>query len=447
MKLEAPWRAFVDGLNRDEAIRKLEYGVPAGYAVIVGFVLIAALFWAIGLMPQAPYIIFGLAPIKFIVRTVSWWALRRKHPKIMSFAVFGQAVDILLLTGVVYFTGGPTSPFLSFYFIALAITGTMTDVGVTATTAVLMFVSYVITLILMSAEIIPIFPAFLSSAYHQEGLSVWFVGIESIKMLFMLGILVTALTSALRLITSQQNQLVKKNEELIEASRLKNEFVANVTHELRTPIHGVLGLTEMIEEGIYGDVTARQETALQGIRTSAENLLHIVDDLLSFERVNKSRVSVSLKGVDIQALLVEIKQSGEWMAGKKALTIENTGTRVFLMASDPFLLQHILTNLVSNAIKFTPEGGRITLDAVCDGQTAVLTVQDNGIGIPPEFVETIWEPFRQVDGSSSRQFGGVGLGLTVVAQYVDMLKAKIEVQSTPQGTTFTLRIPGAMAQR
>jgi len=86
------------------------------------------------------------------------------------------------------------------------------------------------------------------------------------------------------------------------------------------------------------------------------------------------------------------------------------------------------------------------LDAVCEGQTAVITVQDNGVGIPDEFVETIWEPFRQVDGSSSRQFGGVGLGLTVVSQYVNMLKAKIDVQSTPDGTTFTLRIPGAMAQ-
>ena len=444
MKLEAPWAAYINGLDRDEAMRKLEYGVPAGYAVIAGFVLIASLFWSIGLMPQAPYIIFGLAPIKFVVRTVSWWALRTKHPNYMSFAVVGQAVDILLMTGVVYFTGGPASPFISFYFIALAITGTMTDVGVTATTAVLMFVSYFITLVLMSAEIIPVFPAFLSNAYHHDGLSPGFVAIESVKIFLMFFILVTALTSALRLISSQQELLVRKNEELQESSRLKNEFVANVTHELRTPIHGVLGLTEMIDEGIYGEINERQKNALSNIRTSGENLLQIVDDLLSFERVNKARITLNIAGVDVQQLLNDAKQAGEWMAGKKQLMFETTGDPVFLYASDKTILQHVLTNLVSNAVKFTPAGGNIWLSVVCENQTAVITVKDNGVGIPAEFVEKIWEPFRQVDGSSSREFGGVGLGLAVVSRFVKMLDAQIEVESSPEGTTFTVRVPNAM---
>ncbi len=444
MKFEAPWAPYINGLDRDEVMRKLEYGVPAGYAVVAGFVLIIALFWAIGLMPQAPYIIFGLAPIKLVMRTVSWWALRKKHPSYMTLAIMGQASDILLLTGVVYFTGGPASPFIAFYFIALAITGTMTDVAVTATTAALMFGSYFITLVLMSAGVIPIFPAFLSSAYQHETFSAFFVAIEAMKIFFMFAILVTALASALRLIATQRDQLVRQNDELREASRLKNEFVANVTHELRTPIHGVLGLAEMIDEGIYGEINDRQKNALNNIRTSGENLLHIVDDLLSFERVNKSRLSVTLSGVDVQQLLCEAKQAGEWMAGKKQLTFETSGDAVFLYASDKTILQHVLTNLVSNAVKFTPAGGGISLTARCDNQTAVITVKDSGVGIPAEFVEKIWEPFRQVDGSSSREFGGVGLGLAVVSRFVAMLNATIDVESSPEGTTFTLQVPNAM---
>lgn len=429
-------------LLEPENRKRIEYGVPAGYAITAGIVAIGLMFYRIGLLPHAREMILMLAPLKLVTNTLMWAALK-KDRHILPAAALNLFADTIVLTGIVYYTGASSSPVISLYFIVLAITATLSNIVVTVVTAAAMLVAYSTMLSLIAMDVLRLYPPFLAIVYEQGKVSPAFVVIDTLRVLFMLAILVVAMGSTMQQLQRQQRELRQKNHELEEASRLKSEFVANITHELRTPIHGVLGLTEMLEEGIYGPVTDRQNKALTGIRTSADNLLHMVDDLLSFERVNTGRLSIRAVGVDLTEVLANVRQTGDWIRGKKQLDIRVTGPALWLHASDQAVLQHILTNLVANAVKFTPEGGTITLGAELEGDVAAIHVTDTGVGIPPEHLEKIWQPFRQVDGSSSREFGGVGLGLAVVLRLTEMLDGKVGVESGTTGTTFTVRIPNA----
>lgn len=429
-------------LLEPENRKRIEYGVPTGYAITAGLVALGLMFYRIGLLPQAQEMILVLTPLKLVTNTLMWAALK-KDRFVLPTAALNLFADTVLLTGIVYYTGASSSPVISLYFIVLAITATLSNIVVTLVTATAMLLAYSTMLSLITLGVLQLHQPFLAIVYEQGRVSPAFVVIDTLRVLFMLAILVVAMGSTMQQLQRQQRELRNKNRELEEASRLKSEFVANITHELRTPIHGVLGLTEMLEEGIYGPVNERQNTALTGIRTSADNLMHMVDDLLSFERVNTGRLSIRAVGVDVTEVLNTVRQTGDWIRGKKNLDIGVSGAALWLHASDEAVLQHILTNLVANAVKFTPEGGQITLWAELDGDVAAIHVTDTGIGIPPEHLDKIWQPFRQIDGSSSREFGGVGLGLAVVSRLTALLDAEVSVKSGTTGTTFTVRVPGA----
>lgn len=430
-------------LTEPENRKIIEYGVSTGYAVTIVMVVLGLMFQHIGLLPNAMEMVVMLAPLKLLTNTAMWLALRlNKH--VLLTATINQFADSILLTGVVYYTGGPASPITSVYFIVLAITATLSNMAATVLTGVTMLLSYFMMMTLIASGVLHLQQPFLAIAYQSGRVSTDFVIVDTMRVMFMLGILVAAMVSGMRMLQSQKEALKAKNAELQEASRLKSEFLANVTHELRTPIHGVLGMTEMLEEGIYGPVNDKQTDALGRIRSSAEGLLHMIDDLLSFERINTARLSVRLSQVELRQVLMEVKEVCDRMRGKKQLDIHVLGEPLTLIAGDRVVIGHILTNLASNAVKFTPEGGRIELSVARDGVYAVIEVRDTGVGIQREELQKIWEPFRQVDGSLARQFGGVGLGLAVVAQLANSIEAEVSATSEPGNTVFTLRLKGAL---
>jgi signal transduction histidine kinase len=246
----------------------------------------------------------------------------------------------------------------------------------------------------------------------------------------------------LKILREKERALEARTHELIEAQRLRSQLMANVTHELRTPIQGVMGLGDLVASGIYGPVTEQQKEALVGVKRSAKSLLGLIDDLLELSRAEAGRQAFRPSMVDLSDVLPTVVASARWMAGTKPLTIElELEPDLPEVVSDRGKLNQIVINLLANAVKFTPDGGTIRVSAHRDRERVAIEVTDSGIGIAEEDREKIFEAFRQLDGSPERLYGGVGLGLTVVRHLAGMIGAEVTVASDlGKGSTFTVRL-------
>jgi PAS domain S-box-containing protein len=226
------------------------------------------------------------------------------------------------------------------------------------------------------------------------------------------------------------------------ASRLKDEFVAVVSHELRTPLNAMMGWAELMARDVT-DVATRQR-AVDVIRRNVRLQAQLVSDLLDVSRMLSGKLALEVRSVDLAAVIADALASVQAAARAKGVQVEqNVAKGVAPMLGDPARLQQIVANLVSNAVKFTPQGGRVDVRLrQLDGE-AEITVADNGIGIRPEFLELVFERFRQGESSSSRRFGGLGLGLSIVKQLVQLHGGRVNAASPGpgRGSTFTVVFP------
>jgi signal transduction histidine kinase len=237
-------------------------------------------------------------------------------------------------------------------------------------------------------------------------------------------------------------QLAESNVSLYESNRLKSEFLANVSHELRTPLNSILGFAELLREQV-GGAESKSFRYVQNILTSGNNLLYLINDLLDLAKIEAGRMEVRSEPLSIadlfEALVTLLKPLSEAKNVQVAPTI---APDMPIMRTDPGKLQQILYNFLSNAIKFSPAGGRIVLAADRDDAGITVSVTDQGPGIDPEQQTLIFEKFRQIDGGVTRQHSGTGLGLAISKELAGLLGGAIGVRSTPgQGATFWIRLP------
>jgi signal transduction histidine kinase len=232
------------------------------------------------------------------------------------------------------------------------------------------------------------------------------------------------------------------------ANEVKMQFLATMSHELRTPLTAILGYEELLADGVSGPVTSLQHQQLERIRMSALHLLGLINELLSFSRLEAGQETVYREPVELGSVLEEAAGIIEPLARPKglSLTLEAPESPV-VISTDRGKVRQMLVNLLSNSVKFTPRGG-ITLSASADASNAYFTIRDTGIGIAPDKLDAIFVPFSQVEPALTRSAGGTGLGLSVTRRLARMLGGEVNVESAVgEGSAFTIRLPRIVDER
>lgn len=235
-------------------------------------------------------------------------------------------------------------------------------------------------------------------------------------------------------------ELERQYAALLDARRVKDEFLANISHELRTPLTAVMGYLALMDEGLAGPVTPEQRKTIAQVKTSSEHLLDLIGDLLELTTLKRGGLEVVLTAFDVRDPLHDAVANTRGRAEQVALRVAEPATGT-VMTSDRRKITKLLAALLGNAYKFTPSG-EVRVAVEVDVGRAVFRVQDTGIGIPDEMQQLVFEEFRQVDGSITRRFGGSGLGLSLARRLARLLGGEIFVESAQgEGSTFRVELP------
>jgi signal transduction histidine kinase len=232
------------------------------------------------------------------------------------------------------------------------------------------------------------------------------------------------------------------NARLEQASRAKSEFLANMSHELRTPMNAILGFTEMLRDGLYGDVPEGLKEPLDDIQTNGRHLLGLINDVLDLSKIEAGRMDLALEEYAVQDVVDSVRASLRSLAVERGLEFETrVPPRLPIAYGDAKRIRQCLLNLAGNALKFTRQG-RVEITVEQQGEELVYRVIDTGIGIPKDELEKVFDEFRQVDATVTREFGGTGLGLSITKRFIEMHGGRVGVESEPgRGSMFWFAVP------
>jgi signal transduction histidine kinase len=241
----------------------------------------------------------------------------------------------------------------------------------------------------------------------------------------------------------ERRRLRAKVGHLEELNRLKSEFLASMSHELRTPMNAIIGYSSLLLDRVYGEISSKQEQGLKRIETNGKNLLQLINNILDLSKLSAGRMSTFVESCNLSEIIDEVISTTECLARERKLTLTTDVKESILLKTDKTKLKQVLINLVGNAIKFTHQGGiAIKVEMLSDPSRVRLYVQDSGIGIKEEDLPLLFEEFKQLDSSSTREYGGTGLGLSISKKIVELLGGTIQVRSTVNvGSTFIVTLP------
>ena len=241
----------------------------------------------------------------------------------------------------------------------------------------------------------------------------------------------------------QRDELNIKTRELAAASRMKSEFLTNMSHELRTPLNSVIGFSEVLHDETFGPLNEKQLKYTGNILTSGRHLLELINHVLDLSKVEAGKMELFYEDFSISAVFDEVLDVTAPMASMKNIVIETKiNPELTTIKADKNKFKQILLNFLGNSIKFTPERGSITIEAHRVDDMAQISIIDTGIGISQEDLKKLFQPFKQLDSSTSRKYEGTGLGLALVKRFVELHSGKVRVESElGKGSTFIFTIP------
>lgn len=247
-----------------------------------------------------------------------------------------------------------------------------------------------------------------------------------------------------------EDQLSYTNEQLIRATHLKDEFLANMSHELRTPLNAILGMTEALQDEVFGDINEKQRRALETVERSGTHLLALINDILDVAKIESGQIELDCSLTSIQQLCESSLAFVRQQALKKGIQLRlELPPHLPPVILDERRIRQVLLNLLNNAVKFTLEGGEIRLivselspEFPDESAEIRFAVQDTGIGISPENIQKLFQPFVQIDSALNRQYEGTGLGLALVKRIVELHQGQIALSSeVGAGSCFSFTLP------
>jgi signal transduction histidine kinase len=239
-----------------------------------------------------------------------------------------------------------------------------------------------------------------------------------------------------------QQALAEQNERLRELDRLKDEFIALVSHELRTPLTSIHGYLELLLDGGAGELDPEQQRFLTVVERNSKRLMQLVGDLLFMAQVEAGKLALDLEEVDLKQVLSECLEAAKPVADDSQIELHADLVETPSMLGDRSRLAQVLDNLISNALKFTPSSGRVSVRVSRTGGDAVVEVADTGVGIPKEEQERLFERFFRSSNATEQAIPGTGLGLTIAKAIVERHDGSIEIESAEgKGTTVRVRLP------
>jgi len=238
------------------------------------------------------------------------------------------------------------------------------------------------------------------------------------------------------------HEIEDKSRQLEAASQHKSEFLANMSHELRTPLNAIIGFSEVLGERMFGELNEKQAEYLKDIYASGQHLLSLINDILDLSKIEAGRMELEVTDFDLPSAIDNALILVRERASRHGIGLGSAiDARVGLIRGDERKVKQVLLNLLSNALKFTPEGGRIDVRAAINDGMAEISVADTGVGIAPEDQEAIFEEFRQV-GTADKKVEGTGLGLALSRKFIELHGGRIWVKSqSGEGSTFTFTLP------
>jgi signal transduction histidine kinase len=414
----------------------LRYGVISGYVLTLAFGALGVIGVEVHVLP-AHWLLLALLGMKLVTNTLAWGAIRFERFA-LGFSITNVFMDAVVLTGAIWATGDTSSPIVAIYTLQVTVLALLANL----TSAVLIGAWSIVLFIAMGlATRYGLLPHFATPA-EWSGRSAGYFVVAIAFTTMVIGIPTFHVGLILRRLRDHERRLEARTHALVDANKQKAQFMANVTHELRTPLQGVMGLSDLVAKGIYGAVTPRHLEAMTSIKGSARRLLALIDDLLLLASDDAGKLELHLEEIDLVDALPTVLATGQWLLADRDLRLTHELGALPKITTDRSKLNQIVLNLLANAIKFTPDGGSIVLRARRFGDAIEIEVEDTGIGIPEEELDRIFDEFHQVDGSMSREYGGVGLGLTLVKRLLALLGGTISVTSTVgRGSTFRVRLP------
>ncbi|MDR7519211.1 MAG: HAMP domain-containing sensor histidine kinase [Armatimonadota bacterium] len=256
-----------------------------------------------------------------------------------------------------------------------------------------------------------------------------------------LRVLAEELNAMAEAIQARDRELARVNEALRKANRIKDEFSAAMSHELKTPLHAIRAYAQLLLEGIDGPLTDAQRQDLEALLATGDHLQHLIEGILRYSALETGETAPQIDVVDAAVVVEQARKNVAHLARAKGLPIEAHVDGPLPVRADETMLRQILINLLHNAIKYTPSG-RITIESAARDGQVLFAVTDTGAGIPPGFEQEIFEPFRRAGQAGRREVDGIGLGLAVAKRYVEQQGGRIWFERRVEGgTTFYFTLP------